>query len=407
MVPMEHALARVLGRVLPLDPVEVDLADAAGCVLAEEIVAGEDVPPFDNSAVDGYAVRAADAASAPVVLDVAGEVAAGAVHDAPLTPGTAIKIMTGAPIPPGADAVVMVEDTERLADGRVSIAVAAAPGAGIRRSGSDVAAGQRLFSPGDPVRPAVLGVLASIGRRRVLVHRRPKVAVLSTGDELVEDGSVLAPGQIRESNRPMLVRLVAEAGCEAVDAGIVPDDEDRLVEVLLGCAASCDAIVSSGGVSMGDHDVVKAVLGRIATMDWMQVAIKPAKPFAFGEIVTAGRSVPVFGLPGNPVSSLVSFELFARPALRAMAGHRREALERPRVAGLVEADFARRRDGKVHFDRAVARWDADGTLRLARPEAQGSHQLAASALADALLVVPDGEGLRAGDRAVAIILHSA
>jgi molybdenum cofactor synthesis domain-containing protein len=216
------------------------------------------------------------------------------------------------------------------------------------------------------------------------------VAVLSTGDELVDDGSPLAPGQIRESNKTMLAGLLAQAGCEVVDLGVVRDDEALLESVLREAAGTCDAIVTSGGVSMGDYDVVKAVLGRIAEMRWMQLAIKPAKPFAFG---TLGR-VPVFGLPGNPVSSLVSFELLARPALRRMMGHREPG--RPRVRAVADAPLSRRSDGKVHFQRVVTAFGDDGRVHVHPVAAQGSHQLAATALAGGLALVPDGDGILAG-----------
>jgi molybdenum cofactor synthesis domain-containing protein len=216
------------------------------------------------------------------------------------------------------------------------------------------------------------------------------VAVLSTGDELVDDGSPLALGQIRESNKTMLAGLLGAAGCDVVDLGVVRDDETVLEAVLRDAARSCDAIVTSGGVSMGDYDVVKAVLGRIADMRWMQLAIKPAKPFAFGSL----GGVPVFGLPGNPVSSLVSFELLARPALRHMMGHRSPG--RPRVRSVVDAPLTRRPDGKVHFQRVVTAFADDGRVHVRPVVAQGSHQLAATALADGLAVVPDGDGIPAG-----------
>ena len=217
------------------------------------------------------------------------------------------------------------------------------------------------------------------------------MAVLSTGDELVTDGSPLRPGQIRESNLTMLLGLVADAGAEAVDLGVVRDDEDALEAVLRDAASRYDAIVTSGGVSMGDYDVVKAVLSRIADMRWMQIAIKPAKPFAFGLLDDGtGRRVPVFGLPGNPVSSMVSFELFARPALRTMMAL--PDIDRRRVAAVADAPFRRRPDGKTHFQRAVAHFDADGRVHVAPVSAQGSHQLAATSLADAMVVLPDGDG---------------
>ena len=225
--------------------------------------------------------------------------------------------MTGAPIPPGADAVVMVEDSERLDLEKVRLTAAVTAGMSVRSVGDDVRRGDVVFAAGTVVTPAVLGVLASINARSVSAYPRARVAVMSTGDELVTDGSPLAPGQIRESNQTMLTPLLAAAGCEVQTFGVVPDDEATLERTLRQAIASADAVVTSGGVSMGDYDVVKAVLGRIAEMRWMQVAIKPAKPFAFGTI----DGVPVFGLPGNPVSSLVSFEMFARPALRQMMGH--------------------------------------------------------------------------------------
>lgn len=408
MVPIDDARSLVLSGCRPLPPVEVDLADATGCVLAAEVVAGEDVPPFANTAVDGYAVRAEDTVgasrSAPVELAVVGELAAGAVPTRTVGPGEAIRIMTGAPMPPGADAVVMVEDTEldgeRAAlDGRARVCIqrAVSAGSAVRGVGDDVRAGERLFPAGTEVRPAVAGVLASVNCRRPLVHPRPRVAVLSTGDELVDDGSPLAPGQIRESNRTMLCGLVAATGAVPVDLGIVRDDEGELESMLRWAADSCDAIVTSGGVSMGDYDVVKAVLGRIAEMAWMQIAIKPAKPFAFGLLTAAdGRAVPVFGLPGNPVSSLVSFELLARPGLRRLAGHPDDRLMLPSVRALADEALRRKPDGKVHYQRVVASFGDDGRVHVRSTWAQGSHQLAATAAANALAEVPDGEGIEAG-----------
>jgi molybdenum cofactor synthesis domain-containing protein len=215
---------------------------------------------------------------------------------------------------------------------------------------------------------------------------------------LVDDGSPLAPGQIRESNRTMLAGLLAEAGCEVVDLGTVRDDEAALEAVLREAAADCDAIVSSGGVSMGDYDVVKAVLGRVAAMTWLQIAIKPAKPFAFGTI----DGTPVFGLPGNPVSSLISFELLARPALRRMMGHRR--LARPSLVAVSEAGISRRPDGKVHLVRVNTTFDDDGRFHVSPVGAQGSHQLAATALADAIAIVPDGDGIPPGGDVAVLML---
>lgn len=383
-------------RCPALTPRPVPSRAAIGLVLAEPVVAAEDVPPFANSAVDGYAVVAAAVAGAPVELPVVGEVAAGASTDHVLQPGEAIRIMTGAPVPDGADAVVMVEDTTRL-DGGARVRIERGPEAGtaVRPVGDDIAAGTELYGPGTLVTPAVAAVLASVNAREVLAVPRPRVAVFSTGDELVEDGSVLAPGQIRESNRTMLLGVVADAGCDVVDHGIVRDDEAALEAVLRTAIDTCDAVVTSGGVSMGDYDVVKAVLGRIADMRWMQIAIKPAKPFAFGLLTAAdGRRVPVFGLPGNPVSSLVSFELLARPALRQMAGH--PAPDRPWVGAIADDGLRRRPDGKVHYQRVFASFGDDGRVHVRSIGAQGSHQLAATSTANAIAEVPDGDGIQPG-----------
>jgi molybdenum cofactor synthesis domain-containing protein len=259
-----------------------------------------------------------------------------------------------------------------------------------------------VLTAGTVLRPAHLGVLSSIGVLAVPVVPRARVGVLSTGDELVEGGGPLRPGQIRESNRPMLLALVAEAGAEPVDLGLVPDDEATLTASIEAAAAGCDAVVTSGGVSMGDFDVVKAVLDRVGRMHWMQVAIKPAKPFAFGLLGTAEPGTPLFGLPGNPVSSMVSFELFARPALRRMMGHR--APGRPEVLALADEGLRRRPDGKVHFTRVQGRFEADGRLHVRSTGAQGSHQLAATAAARALAVVPDGDGIPPGGEVRVLLL---
>jgi len=399
VTPLEDAQAFVLESCPPLDPVEVERSAAIGLVLAESVVATEVVPPFDNTAVDGYAVRAADVSDVPVVLDVVDEIAAGAAPSRPLGAGQAIRIMTGAPMPVGADAVVMVEDSERVGDDRVRLARAVPVGASIRRAGDDVRLGDQLFDVGTRITAAVDAVLASVNARRVVAYRRARVAVLSTGDELVDDGSPLELGQIRESNKTMLAALLADTGCEVVDLGVVRDDEAELEKVLRSAAVDCDAIVSSGGVSMGDYDVVKAVLGRIADMTWMQIAIKPAKPFAFGRL----DGTPIFGLPGNPVSSLVSFELLARPALRRMMGHRR--LTRTSIVAVTDVPLDRHPDGKVHFVRVNGEFGDDGRFHVRPVGAQGSHQLAATALADAMAVVPDGDGIPAGADVAALLLH--
>ena len=401
MTPLEDAQSFVIGSCAPLPPVEVRFDEADGLVLAADVVAAEEVPPFDNSAVDGYAVIAADTASVPVDLPVVAEVAAGAATDHVLQPGEAVRIMTGAPIPAGADAVVMVEETERLEGERIRINRSVDAGAAVRRAGDDVRPGDRLFPAGTVVTPTIVGVLASINAMTVSVFPRATVAVLSTGDELVEHGGPLQPGQIRESNRKMLVGMLREVGCDVVDLGNVRDDEAALETVLRDAVAGCDAVVSSGGVSMGDYDVVKAVLGRIADMTWMQIAIKPAKPFAFGTL----DGTPLFGLPGNPVSSVVSFEMLARPALRRMMGHRR--LARQSIVAITDDGLARRPDGKVHLLRVLAEFRDDGRCHVRSARAQGSHQLAATALANAIAVVPDGDGLPPGAEVAVVLLQGS
>ncbi len=404
-VSIQQARDIVLAECSPLAVVSAGLEDSRGCVLAEPVSATDDVPGFDNSAVDGYAVIASDTDSVPAELPVVAEVAAGATGDESLEAGAAIRIMTGAPIPPGADAVVLVENTERLDDGaRVRILSSVRAGQAIRRAGDDIAAGTLVYAAGTVIRPAVSGVLASVNARNVSVFPRARVAVLSTGDELIDDGSPLLRGQIRESNKTMLLGMVAEAGAIPVDFGVVRDDEAALEATLRSAADSCDAIITSGGVSMGDYDVVKMTLSRIASMTWMEIAIKPAKPFAFGQLCNgSGRMIPVFGLPGNPVSSMVSFELLARPALRQMMGHTDERM-RPTLIAIADSELRRSPDGKVHYQRVQGRFQADGRYHVSSASAQGSHQLSASSVATAIAEVPDGETVPAGGEVLVYLL---
>jgi molybdopterin molybdotransferase len=398
MIPIDEACSHVLDRCAELPVANTPIEDALGLVTAADITAAEDVPPFDNTAVDGFAVRAVDTATIGSMLTVVGTMAAGARPDRAVGPGEAMRIMTGAPIPPGADAIVMVEDSIVAGD-QVSFTRSVQSGDAIRRSGSDVVTGTMVLRQGTVLTPAHIGVLASIGRLHVPVVRRARVAVLSTGDELVRGERSLAPGEIRESNARMLTGLVAQAGCEVVDLGIVRDDEAVLAEVLLDVAGRFDAIVTSGGVSMGDFDVVKAVLSRIADMRWMQIAIKPAKPFAFGLL----NGTPVFGLPGNPVSSFVSFEVLARPALRRMMGHDATA-DRVRVVAVADEPLRRGPDGKTHYVRVHGAFEPDGRFHVRSTGEQGSHQLAATAGASALALVPDGDGIPVGKNVDVLLL---
>ncbi|MCO4834379.1 MAG: molybdopterin molybdotransferase MoeA [Acidimicrobiaceae bacterium] len=401
MIPLHEAQAYVLAGCSPLDTTTTTATNALGLVTGEPINCNEFVPPFNNTAVDGYAVMAADTAAAPVNLQVVGAIAAGETPSTPLTPGTAIRIMTGAPLPEGADAIVMVEETTTNDDATVvTIHTGVEAGAAVRRAGEDMQPGQQAFDSGTLLQPGHLGVLATLGIESIATHRRPLVGVISTGDELVEGPQPLAPGQIRDSNRRTLLSMVTQSGCTAVDLGLIRDDEDAVEAALRSGAEQCDAIITSGGVSMGDFDYVKLVLSRIADMRWMQIAIKPAKPMAFGTL----DGTPVFGLPGNPVSSMVSYELLARPGLRKLLGLTGDALHRPRIRATAEESLSRRPDGKTHFARVKLRW-IDGTPLIKSAGGQGSHQLSAMAGADALAVLPDGNGLAPGETAEIIVLH--
>ena len=400
LVSLEETRDAILGAVprLPVEPCAI--ADAVGLVLAEDVITAEAVPPFANTAMDGYALRAADtdgaSEDAPVRLRVVGELPAGHAPTAPVGPGEAIRIMTGAPMPDGADAVMMVERTARDGDDGVLVQAVAKTGDHIRLPGGDLEAGQVVFTAGTVLGPAHVGVLASVGAHVVPVYRRVRVGVLSTGDELVEQGA-LAPGQIRDSNRPMLLALAAAAGAEVIDLGLARDDEDLIVSVLEDAFTRCDAVLTSGGVSVGDYDFVKAALDRFGQLEWRQIAIKPAKPLAFGIV----QGVPVFGLPGNPVSSLVSFELFARPALRSMMGY--TECRRVEVVARAAHAFTRRPDGKVHLDRVRVRWEGGGYVVVSTGK-QESNVLSATAAANGLALVPDGDGVVEGGSLTVILL---
>jgi molybdopterin molybdotransferase len=404
MIPLHEAQETVLAGCAPLTPVQVAYTEMTGRVLDQDVVAVEDVPPFRNTAVDGYAVRAIDTEQVPVELVVVDTLAAGAEPKIAVNNGEAIRIMTGAPMPDGADAVVMVEDTERVGETHVRISRTAKVRDGVRDAGSDVRAGETVFVRGTVLNAAGIGVLASVNARTVRAFPRARVALLSTGDELVVDGSPLRIGQIRESNLTMLDSMIASTGCEVINLGVIRDDEAELERVLREVIERCDAIVTSGGVSMGDFDVVKAVLSKIATMRWMQMAIKPAKPFAFGQLQSSdGRTIPIFGLPGNPVSSLISYELLARPALRKMMGHT-ENLMRPAIRAVLDSPLKRKQDGKIHFMRVFGEFAEDGRLHVRDSGPQGSHQLASTAMANGLAYVPDGNGLQAGEHVSVYLL---
>ncbi len=391
MKPLADAQRAVLDAVTPLPVVSMPLREARGLVLAAPLVASHDLPPFSNSAMDGYAVRAADVEAAPVTLPVLEDVPAGRVPSQPVTAGTAIKIMTGAPLPEGADAVVKVEDTEP-GDGEVRILAAAPAGTSVRPAGGDVAAGTEVFPAGLRLTPARLGVCASLGVAMPQVRQRPRVAILSTGDELVPaETANLAPGKIRDSNRFLLRGLLEELGVIVVDYGIVGDDATALNQVLGHAAANSDAVVTSGGVSMGEYDLVKSELARLGSVDFWRVAMQPGKPFAFGNL----GGTPFFGLPGNPVSVVVSFGQFLRPALLAMMGATH--LFRSRVTGILDGDV-RTDPAKAVFLRVAVTAGDDGRLHARLSGAQGSNIQSSLAAADAFAVVPVGVAeVAAGD----------
>ncbi|MFT5530377.1 MAG: molybdopterin molybdotransferase [Candidatus Poriferisodalaceae bacterium] len=397
MLPLEEVRDHILSKCPARPPALVPVADALGLVIAADIVSTVLIPPFDNTAMDGFAVRSADVADAPVDLTIVETIPAGHAPAVAVGLGQASRIMTGALMPEGADAVVMVERTR--ADGDVvTVEISVPAGNHVRPAGDDIGPGNLVFEAGTVLTAGGLGVLCSLGLTEVLVYPRLVVGVMSTGDELVDDGSPLAPGQIRDSNRRTLLSLLADLAVDTVDLGLAIDDEEVIEEGLRRGAIECDAILTSGGVSMGDFDYVKEVLSRIADMRWMQVAIKPAKPLAFGLL----DGVPVFGLPGNPVSAMVSYELFARPGLRSMQGHR-EPVREP-VLGVAGENFGRHRDGKTHFLRIVAAHE-NGRFVVRSAGGQGSHMLWAMAKANALAIVPDGEGYVEGDDLEVLLLQ--
>ncbi|MBC6460591.1 gephyrin-like molybdotransferase Glp [Actinomadura sp. HBU206391] len=400
MKSVEEHLAGILNAVPLLAPLDIALLDAEGTSLAEPVTAPVPLPPFDNSAMDGYAVCAADVAAAsperPATLPVIGDVMAGDQTISAIEPGLCARIMTGAPMPAGADAVVPVEWT----DGgtvQVNISRPAPPGHYIRRAGEDVRAGQVVMEPGVRLGAAQLGMLAAVGRGRVPVRPKPRVVVMSTGSELREPGTSLAPGQIWDSNSFMLAVAVREAGGVGYRQATVVDEPDKVLETIKDQLTRADAIITTGGVSMGAADVVKDVLSGLGSMEFSKVAMRPGRPQGFGLI---DGITPIFTLPGNPVSAYVSFQVFVRPALRVMQGLPPDPL--PTVSAVLTQEIRSPR-GVRHYLRTRLnrpRGGGEDQRYAASPaEGQGSHQLAALSSADGLIVVPeDVERLPAGAR---------
>jgi molybdopterin molybdotransferase len=398
MISIEEALERILGYVSVLDAEEKHPLGALGQVLDEDIVATFDIPPRDNTSMDGYAVRAEDTAgaseSSPRELSVIGEVAAGYLFEGEVAPGTAVRIMTGAPIPAGADSVVPFEETDEPFEkppekaqalaAKVRVFKAAKAGNNVREAGQDVRAGELVLAKGTVLRPPEVGVIASLGRDRVRVIRRPEVAVLSTGDELLDPGEPLQPAKIYDANQYSIAALVGRFGGVPRLLGVAKDTvEDLTASVREGLGA--DMLVTSAGVSRGDYDIVKDVLAREGEVAFWTVALKPGKPLAFGSFRHDGRRVPHIGLPGNPVSSMVAFELFGRPAILKMMG--KTDWSRPIVKAIAEERIENAGDPRVYFARCVVT-ERDGRYYARLTGSQGSGVLTSMTRANGLTIIP-------------------
>ena len=393
MLSVEEARQRMLDTIPILPSEKREILECTGYVLAEALHAEENIPPFDNSAMDGYAVRAADVKHAsekdPAVLSVVETIAAGYAPTKQVAAGQASRIMTGAMMPQGANAVIMQEVTQQEGD-EVKIFESIDTAGNVRFTGESVAAGQQVMGQGKHLRPPEVSMLASLNCAEATVHRKPTVAVVSTGDELTPLGEPLEPGKIRDSNRYGLYAQVEEAGGIPIDMGIAPDDEAETERIFRAALAKADALITSGGVSVGEHDVVKTVLAKLGKINFWRVAMKPGKPQAYG--IADGK--PIFGLPGNPVSSLVVFELFVRPALLKMAGHK--DLLRPTFKATL-AETITNRDGRVNYMRAILKV-SDGEIIAQTTGPQGSGILHSLVLANGLITIPTATTLQAGEK---------
>jgi molybdopterin molybdotransferase len=379
MRSVEEALDAILAGARPSGVETLSLDRCVGRVMATfQITATVDVPPFDNSSMDGFALRAADA---PGRLRLAGEIAAGSALLPRVDAGTAVRIMTGAPMPPGADSVAPIEVVDE-AEGFVSVP-AVEPGAHVRGLGHDTRAGELVELPAEPIGPATLAVLASLGIDQPAVRRRPRVAILSTGDELRAPGEPLEPGQIHDANSLALGAAVEAAGGEPLVLPPVPDDPERIEQQLLAAITGADLLIASGGVSVGRHDHVRGVIERLGTLEFWRIRVQPGKPLAFGAV----EGVPVIGLPGNPVSALVTFELFARPLIRHMLGL--SGSGRPTLPAVARDRMAKDRERRAYL-RVRVKGGADG-MEAHSAGGQASSQLRSLAAANALLVVPEDE----------------
>jgi len=401
---VEEALEKVLSAVTVLPPHSVPIMDALGRTLAEQVLAGRDIPPLANSAMDGYAVRAQDLRQMPVRLRVVGEAAAGHLAETGVAEGSAVRIMTGAPVPQGADTVVRFEDTRAEGDS-VEILKAPRPGANVRPAGEDVRVGQIVMEPGKVLRPQEIGMLAALGRRAVSVVRAPRVAVIATGDEVVAPDQQPGPGQILDANSYSVAAQVQQYGGLALILGIARDQENLVrQQIREALSKGADLIVTSGGVSVGDFDLVKQVLASEGEMHFWSINMKPARPFAFGIIhdasVSPSRSVPLMGLPGNPVAAMLSMELFGRPALLKMQGV--TDWSRPVVQARLR-DPITRKDGRRHYLRVRLERSTEGYFASLTGD-QGSGILRSMVEADGLAVIPEDVGNLSAGALVDVIL---
>ncbi|ABM61036.1 gephyrin-like molybdotransferase Glp [Halorhodospira halophila] len=383
-----EARRRILDEVAPLIGQErVALAAALGRVLAENVHAPLDVPGADNAAMDGYAVRSVDLPeNGPGTLRVVDRVLAGAARRDPLAAGECVRIMTGAPIPPGADAVVMQERVEDGDDGQVRIPGPVAAGENIRRAGEDLAAGSVALAAGRRLRPQEVGVLGSLGRPEVTVHRRPVVAFLSTGDELCSPGQTPGPGQIYDSNRHLIGAALRRLGVDAVDGGVIGDDLGALKAAISEAGSYADAVITTGGVSVGEADTVKEALACAGDIAFWRVAMRPGRPLAFGRVGPA----LFFGLPGNPVSAAATFYQLVQPALRRLMGE--AGTLQPAQLPVIAAERLRKRPGRMEFQRGILEPGADGTVQVRSTGAQGSGMLTSLVHADCLIVLDAERG---------------
>jgi len=396
VISVEEALTKILNSIQILDSEEKPLLDCLGQVLAEDVYSPFDVPPHDNSAMDGYAVQAGGIKGAshknPKVLRVVGEIAAGKVSDLKVEPGTAIRIMTGAFVPNGADVVVPFEDTDEIerketaiSKTEIGVRVSLTEGCNIRRRGEDIVQGELVLAKGKLLRPADIGLLASLGKSMVQVIRRPLVGILATGNEVADINRPLLPGKIYNSNSYSLAAQVLLYGGVPKLLGVAPDNEEQLTAAVRG-GLQCDILVTSGGVSLGDYDVVKQVLAAEGNVSFWTVRMKPGKPLAFGMFKRGdGKEVPHLGLPGNPVSSMITFEVFARPAIFKMMG--RSNLTKSNITAVME-DSVGNKDGRRIFSRVVVtRRDSKYFARITGP--QGSGILSSMAKANGLAIIPE------------------